>query len=194
MVFFDRGFYDNSFDQYGVYDELGVQGVRNTVDYLINYLTSGNTEIESIAAFDVFTPEEKAHLEDVQNLITWLKALSIAALVLLFAIIMRFRVQENFNDNVRRVLVYGAITAFALLVITFVLSLNFPAFFDVFHKVLFPQGNYTFTANHLLIKMFPQGFFNNYARKIMFHTLILGLVLLFLGSSSALAVRNPRRN
>jgi len=183
MVFFDRGFYDKSFDKHGVYDELGVLGVRNTVDYLINYLTSGNTEINEIKQLTIFTEEERAHLEDVRNIIIWLKALSIASLVLLFAFIMRLSILKDFKASIKRILVYGSITTLGVLVIVFVLSLNFSAFFDVFHKILFPQGNYMFPSYYLLIKLFPQELFKDFARKMFFHTTILSLILLFLGSS-----------
>jgi len=191
MVFFDRSFYDKSIEKQGVYDELGVLGVRNTIDYLINYLTSENTEINEIVGF---TPEEKAHLADVKKIIIWLKALSISALVLLIILILRLSALKDFKSNLRRISVYGSLITLALVAIIFVLSLNFPAFFEGFHRLLFPQGNYTFPAHYLLIKLFPQGFFIDYSRKMFFHTIILSLIFLFLGSSSALAVRNPRRN
>ncbi|HHE36404.1 MAG TPA: DUF1461 domain-containing protein [Candidatus Woesearchaeota archaeon] len=183
MVFFDRGFYDKSFDKYGVYDELGVLGVRNTVDYLINYLTNENTEINEIKQLTIFTEEERAHLEDVKNIINWLKALSIASLVLLFAFIIRLSILEDFNTSIRRIFVYSSITTLIVLAIIFVLSLNFSAFFEVFHKILFPQGNYAFPAHYLLVKLFPQELFKDFARKMFFHTAILSIILLFLGSS-----------
>ncbi|MBW2991108.1 DUF1461 domain-containing protein [Candidatus Woesearchaeota archaeon] len=194
MVLIDRGFYNKAFEKYGVYEELGVLGVRNTFDYLINYLTSENTEINKIKDLSIFLPEERAHLEDVRNIISWIKALGIASLVLLFVFIMRLGTFKDSRQSYKRILVYGGLTTLAFLAIIFVLSLNFPSFFDVFHKILFPQGNYMFPAHYLLIKLFPQEIFRDFARKMLFHTAILSLILLFLGSSSALAIRNTRRN
>ncbi|MBW2990244.1 DUF1461 domain-containing protein [Candidatus Woesearchaeota archaeon] len=194
MVLVDRSFYDKSLEKHGVYDELGVLGVRNTVDYLINYLTNENTEINEIKELDIFLPEERAHLEDVRNAISWVKALGIGALVLLIAIIIRLSILKDFKPNLRRIFFYSGISTLAVLLIIFVLSLNFTPFFDVFHKILFPQGNYTFPSHYLLIRLFPQAFFNDFAKKMFFHTALLSLILIFLGSSSALAIRNPRRN
>ena len=197
MVLSDRSFYDKSFDKQGTYDELGVQGVRNTVDYLINYLTSGITEtnkIDDIKELSIFSPEERSHLEDVHTAISWVKAIGVSALVLLIIFILRLSMLKDFNLNLRRVLMYGSIATIAVLAIIFFLSLNFGVFFEGFHRILFPQGNYTFTAQHLLIKLFPTSFFIDFSRKMFFHTLILSLILLFLGSTSALAIRNPRRN
>ena len=193
MVLVDKGFYDNSFEKLGVYDELGVQGTRNTLDYLINYLTSENTEINKIKQLNIFEPEEKSHLQDVKNIISWMKAISIAAAVLLFAFIMRLRILTGFKPNIRRILVYSGITTLGVLAVLFVLSLNFPAFFNAFHQVLFPQGNYAFPDYYLLIKMFPQGFFEGFARKMFFHTAIMSLILIFLGNSSLIAPFKPKK-
>jgi integral membrane protein (TIGR01906 family) len=194
MVFFDRSFYDKEFKKYGQYDELGVVGVQKTVDYLINYLTSENTEISAIPEFNGFTTEEKAHLVDVRTIINSVKWIGIISFILLIAAIIRLSMLKDFVPNIRRILVYSSISALALLIIIFALSLNFPSFFERFHKLLFPQGNYTFPADYLLIKLFPEVLFKDYARKMFFHIGILSLILLVLGSSSALTFNNPRRH
>jgi integral membrane protein (TIGR01906 family) len=194
MVFFDRSFYDKEFKKYGQYDELGIVGVQKTVDYLINYLTSENTEINEIKEFVGFTPEEKAHLIDVKRIINSVKWIGIISFILLIAAIIRLYTLKDFGNNIRRILVIGSVSALAVLIILFVISLNFPTFFEGFHRLLFPQGNYTFPADYLLIKLFPEALFRDYARKMFFHIGILSLILFFLGSSLALAFNNPRRH
>lgn len=194
LVFFDKSFYDKEFNKYGQYDEFGVQGVRNTVDYLIKYLTSENRDIGKAEGLSIFLPDERSHLEDVRNLINGAKVLSICSLIILFALALRLKKYPSFADSIRKILIYSSITMLGILAVIFLLSLNFPAFFEGFHKLLFPQGNYTFPANYLLIKLFPEGFFNDYAKKMFFHTIIISLILLFLGSSSAFAFRNSRRH
>ena len=194
MVFFDRSFYDKEFKKYGQYDELGETGVRNTVDYLIKYLISQTTEIEAVQELAIFLPEERAHLEDVRNIIRAVKVIGIVSIFLLAGIIFWLSKLKNFKPNLKRILVYGSISSLAVLIIIFVLSLNFPAFFEAFHKALFPQGNYSFPSYYLLIKLFPEAFFNEFAKKMLFHVLIISLILLTLGTSPALALRNPRRH
>lgn len=190
MTFFNRSFYNKEFKKYGQYDELGTAGVQKTVDYLIKYLTSEKTNINQIPEFNGFAEEEKSHLEDVREIINTVKWIGIISFALLIAALIRLYVLKDFNLSLKRIFVYGSITAFALLVILFVISLNFPSFFESFHKLLFPQGNYTFPANYLLIKLFPEGFFMDFAREIFFHTLIMSLIFFFLGSSFALPFRN----
>jgi integral membrane protein (TIGR01906 family) len=194
MTFFNRGFYNKEFKKYGQYDELGTMGVQKTVDYLIKYLTSENSDINQIPELNGFTAEEKSHLEDVRKIINVVKWMGIISLVLLIAALVRLYILKDFNQNLKRIFVYGSIAAFALLVILFVISLNFPSFFESFHKLLFPQGNYTFPANYLLIKLFPEGFFMDFAREMFFHTLIMSIIFFFLGSSFALPFRNSSSN
>jgi integral membrane protein (TIGR01906 family) len=194
LVFFDRSFYNKEFEKYEQYDELGVQGVRNTVDYLIKYLTSENTKIEKAEGLSIFLPEERSHLEDVHRLISLVKFLAIGSVLIVALLIFRLSRLKGFKDNLRRVLIYSSISSLAIILIFFVLGLNFPAFFEGFHKLLFPQGNYTFPAHYLLIKLFPEAFFNDYAKKMFFHAIIISLMLLFLGSSSAFSFRNARRH
>jgi len=194
MTFFNRSFYDKEFNKYGQYDELGKTGVQKTVDYLIKYLTSENSDIDQIQELNGFTAEEKAHLDDVRKNINAVKWIGIISLALLIAALMRLYILKDFKPNLKRILIYSSVSTFAVLVILFVISLNFPSFFESFHKLLFPQGNYTFPANYLLIKLFPEAFFNDYAREMFFHTLIMSLILFFLGASSAFAIRNSRRN
>lgn len=194
MVFFNRGFYDKEFKKYGQYDELGTVGVQKTVDYLISYLISAKKDINQVQELNGFTAEEKAHLEDVRNIINWVKIIGIISLVLLIGAIARLSRLKDFKQNLKRIFIYGSISTFAVLVILFVISLNFPSFFESFHKLLFPQGNYTFPSNYLLIKLFPEAFFRDYAREMFFHTLIMSLIFFFLGSSFALPLRNARSN
>jgi len=194
MVFFDRSFYDKAFKKYGVYDELGEMGVRNTVDYLIKYLTSQTSKINEVEELAIFLPEERAHLEDVRNIIRAVKVLGVISLVLLIGIIAWLSRLKDFKPSLKRILVYSSTSTLAILVILFVLSLNFPAFFEAFHKILFPQGNYSFPFYYLLIKLFPEAFFNEFAKKMLFHVLIISLILLTLGTSPALTLRNAGRH
>jgi integral membrane protein (TIGR01906 family) len=194
MVFFNRSFYDKEFKKYGQYDELGTTGVQKTVDYLIKYLTSENSDINQIPELNGFSAEEKSHLSDVRKNINAVKWIGVISLVLLIIGIIRLYTLKDFKSNLKRIFVYGSISTFAVLVILFVISLNFPSFFESFHKLLFPQGNYTFPVDYLLIKLFPEGFFKDFAREIFFHTLIMSLIFFFLGSSSAFTLRDSSRD
>lgn len=209
FVLVDKRFYDKSFISYGAYDRIGVEGVRTTVDYLIKYLTSGSIEISEVPELRAFSANEQAHLKDVQHRIVFLKYLGIVSAVAFTAVIFRIRSKSRhgkdgkdtgdmsrsrkaFVATLKRIFLYSAISAFTLIVLLFLLSLSFPAFFEAFHKVLFPAGNYMFPSDSLLITMFPEKFFQDYARKVLFHSAILSLILLFLSSPSAFSFNDAR--
>lgn len=194
MVFVNKDFYDKSFAKYGTYQELGVEGPRGIVDYLINYLTSENTKTNETAKLDLFTDNERAHLKDVQGRIVFLKYFGIISVIFLLVAMLRLSGFQDSDKIIRRVFIYATVAVFSLCLIIFLLSLNFPSFFDAFHRILFPAGNYTFPGDSLLITLFPEGFFLDFARKLLVETLIISLMFLVLGAAPALAFRKPRRD
>jgi integral membrane protein (TIGR01906 family) len=181
LTFINRKFYDKSFASYGTYVTLGVEGSRLIVDNLINYLTSENTEINEVKQLTLFTPKEQSHLADVQRLVVTLKYVGIAALVLLGIFIFLLMKIKRYEKKLSRILIISGIGVIAIIIILFLLSSNFPAFFETFHKILFPQGNYTFSGDSLLITLFPQQFFEGFARKMLTEAALIGVMLIVLG-------------
>jgi integral membrane protein (TIGR01906 family) len=196
LVFIDRGFYDKSFGKYGTYSSLGVDGPRKIIDYLINYFTSESTKINEVQQLTLFTDKEQAHLADVQHIIVFVKYLGIVCLIALILVIVRLwlRFHTEYEKYVYKAMLIAGIGVIAVIIMLFLLSINFPSFFDSFHRLLFPQGNYTFSQDSLLITLFPQAFFQDFARKMLIHAAVMGIILIFLGASPALTFRNPRRD
>lgn len=193
LVFFDKSFYDSEFKRLGQYDEFGLEGVRNTVDNLINYLVSWKSNVKDEEMLLIFLPEEKAHLADVRRIISVLKLSSLGALLLLTLTLLKLNQLKDFRKNVRKVLIYSGFASIAILLIIFLFSsLNFSAFFEGFHRLFFPQGNYSFPEHYLLIKLFPEAFFIAFARRMLLHASIISVILILLGSSSAFTITNSR--
>lgn len=184
LVLIDRGFYDKSYSKYGAYDKIGVEGVRTTTDALIMYLTTEMPTGETTQAISVFTENEKSHLADVRIIMLCLKYAAILSLVGIILIFLRLRTKGNLGANVEKVCLYAAIANTAFLAIIILLSINFTWLFTNFHKVFFPQGNWIFPMDSLLITLFPREFFEDFLKKTLFHTGILTVILYFLGTSS----------
>src|SRR3989338_5239926 len=53
--------------------------------------------------------------------------------------------------------------------------------FTLFHNLFFPQGNWTFPSDSLLIRTFPLGFFMGMSYKIFLLSLGLGMGILVIG-------------
>ena len=184
LVLIDRGFYDNSFSKYGAYDKIGVEGVRATTDSLIKYLTSEYPDQEVKQGISVFTEKEKSHLADVRRIILFLKYTAIISLVAIIVIFLRMRIKGGIGEKVEKTAFYAAIANSAVLAIILLLSINFTWLFANFHKIFFPQGNWIFPDDSLLITMFPREFFQDFLKKTLFHAGILTVILYFLGTSS----------
>lgn len=97
-----------------------------------------------------YTPAERQHLRDVHQ---WFVRLLFGVGVAVAAVILLDdRVLWQERDRVQRRL------AAALAVLTVMVAVFFPPFFALFHQLFFPQGNYAFAADSLLIQTFPPAF------------------------------------
>lgn len=63
----------------------------------------------------------------------------------------------------------------AFILISILCTAFFPVFFEAFHRILFPQGNYAFAENSILIQTFPPVFW-----LLEFLCLQVGVILLML--------------
>lgn len=61
--------------------------------------------------------------------------------------------------------------------------LDFNTFFTAFHGVLFPQGNWTFSATSLLITMYPETFWMGMGIIWVATSLVCGIIFFALGSA-----------
>jgi integral membrane protein (TIGR01906 family) len=126
-----------------------------------------------------FTSTEQSHLKDVKNLLKLNDFILKIILILFFILIFYFR--ENIFKNISKILIYGGIITDILLIILLILSINFDFAFTLFHKLFFPQGNWTFSPDSLLIQLFPAQFFVDSAFKIFLNSLIIANILILIG-------------
>lgn len=97
-----------------------------------------------------------AHLADCNRLINaalgWIAASAVGTIVCLVTL-----------RHHRRLLAWACMCAPLLLIVLLALcalwtSIDFVGFFSAFHRLFFPQGNWAFPAQSLLITMLPEGF------------------------------------
>lgn len=101
-----------------------------------------------------FRPDEQSHLEDVSKLIS--KGLFLLAGLIAILGFLVF----NANDKEKHTIL---VAPFAFLIIFFIpiiiMFANFSSSFLGFHELFFPQGNFTFPLNSILILTYPESFF-----------------------------------
>ncbi len=154
---------------------------QETVNYLLGRTELlGGSELPNPAELpENYTIAEYSHLQDVQrifsvgNILFWILASSAIFLILLI-----FFLKKNILEISNIILHGGIITLMAIILIFLLIFFNFNGIFAIFHKIFFPQGNWQFPANSLLIQTFPLQFFIKMSFLIFFQALIWGILFI----------------
>ena len=122
-----------------------------------------------------FTENETSHMKDVRGIFNAIRILAIIFLAIL--IIQQVKTKKHkkrkykeLTENIKKASLKSTIILLAIILLSF---LNFSAAFDAFHIIFFPQGNWVFPMDSLLITLFPETFFMNIAKKIIITTIII---------------------
>jgi len=116
-----------------------------------------------------FNEKEKSHMADVKRLIIFEEFLFIALLIWFFILAYKWKI--NLNQFKRAVLIMLLIALLSL-----VASLFFNRFFELFHLVFFPQGNWQFPSNSLMIQVYQQSFFQAFFVRAIIIAFIFSLL------------------
>lgn len=141
---------------------------KNTIDFLKN-----NEELNLN-----YTANEISHLEDVKKVMNFIDYL-FYFLILVITVILTY--YKRNQEQVKTLLKYGGIVTITLIILILLASLiSFNAAFTAFHELFFPQGNWIFPADSLLIQVFSLDFFIEISRNIFIHTIICGIVFILI--------------
>ena len=117
----------------------------------INYLDGKENLLED------YTKEEKSHMNDVKLLIKKINYLFYFLLLIVSLILTYYKKDKK---QIIKILRYGGITTVvSLLIFLLLIILSFEKTFIIFHDIFFPQGNWQFPIDSLLIQTFPIEFF-----------------------------------
>lgn len=130
--------------------------LRQTLEYLGNSEKTYQLNIQKSTDFQL-TISEQSHMSDVKHLFFMAKILLIISFLLSAYILLTSKLEH------RKELFVSALSAMKyLLLILVLLSLATIFFWDqiftTFHMVFFPQGNWAFSADSLIIQLFPDQF------------------------------------
>jgi len=131
-----------------------------------------------------YTTAERAHMEDVKGVINYAVMVEeIVFLILLMIVLWELKERNREGEEILiKMCYYGGIITVSLLGAVLLLMMwSFDFVFRVFHALFFPQGNWMFAYDSLLIQTFPLEFFIWIGVFIFGLALVLGLVLLFVG-------------
>lgn len=123
-----------------------------------------------------FTELEASHLEDVKKVMIFADYVFYILSLALISIITYYKKDRGF---VLRLFNYGGkFTVVAIAILGIISLLFFDLIFSLFHQLFFPQGNWTFAADSLIIQTFPLEFFVAISRNIFLLTLFLGMIFI----------------
>ncbi len=137
-----------------------------------------------------FNAEESSHLEDVRRVLMSVKRLYYGAIVILASAAIYLLSKRRFVQLMPKAFIIAGAASLLLLLLLFLFSLNFDSFFSFIHKPFFSSGTWLFPADSLLISLFPQQFFNDFARMLFLLILLNSSAFLIIG----LFVRKKLKN
>ena len=152
---------------------------------IINLLKNGK-DIEDFplkSNFVFFTQNEIRHLFDVRVVIQKFLITFYISLILFFIFIVLI-FQKNlfiFLKNIADILVFSTSIVILLILLAYFFNESFVSAFDGFHQIFFPQGNWAFPEDSLLITLLPLGFFYDFLIKMLKTSLMMSAIILLLG-------------
>lgn len=146
---------------------------ENTFNFLLD------KEQQSIESKELqYTEQEIAHLVDVKRLMETMNYIFYSLLLVLTLILTYCRKNK---EQLIKLLKYGGITVIAVELMLFLLVLiSFNSSFAAFHYLFFPQGNWIFSADSLLIQTFPLQFFVKISQTILFQAFLGGIIFILI--------------
>lgn len=136
---------------------------------LQNYFLDSNYQTPLV--YNGLTEKETAHMVDVKKRVTFC---AIAALFGALASVF-FIIRQKKGDIIKICIGSTAVTWVLPLLFFFV---PFDPLFSLFHHIFFSEGTYLFSWGDLLITVYPQGFFQDFAIAIVKRAYIFGLISL----------------
>jgi integral membrane protein (TIGR01906 family) len=181
LMIFNKDFYYKEYSKNGVYESLPVNiDAENVTDDIIKYFRSS-------AELQYFNEDEKSHMADVKGLIRLMQFMYYGAAVLIVCLF--YYCYRKFKDDryafikvLTKSLLYSSIASIAFLVILFLMAVySFNFLFTIFHIIFFPQGNWMFSPDSLLITLFPEQFFFDISLRIFVYATFQAIIFLGIG-------------
>lgn len=125
-----------------------------------------------------YTAAEVSHLEDVAKVMKGAPFFLYASEIIIFMVLLYLRKDK---EQLQKVLRYGGVATVAFIaVILLAIFIGFEGVFTLFHLIFFPQGNWQFAADSLLIRTFPPEFFVGISIFILGLAILSGLAVFLL--------------
>jgi integral membrane protein (TIGR01906 family) len=175
-VAFEQG--RSAADLWTGWDAATVRAVTDAV--VMEVFLGPGTFAQTVGGIPVFTAAEAGHMADVRRVVLAFGVVVLAALVALVAAWVVDRRRVAFW---RGVTFGSSILAVAVVAVGAFLALFFDVAFEVFHRIFFAAGSYTFDPRtDRLVQLFPEAFWTE-------TSIVLAVALLAMAVAIALVAR-----
>ena len=160
--------------------ENQVDNKEEIITNLLDYFKNNKEFIEQKG----FTQEEKSHFLDVKHIIRNLNSILLFSLMLTSMLLINIFSETKKNRLIKLTFTYliiGSSITILMVIITFLLSLNFNYLFNLFHSTLFNPGTWTFPITSLSIQLFPIELFQEFANIILTKIVFVSFILIICG-------------
>jgi integral membrane protein (TIGR01906 family) len=161
--------------------------LRQATDAILSDLVLGPPKFDVVVAGqEVLNARERQHMADVRGVFVGLAVLAVVSIVVLFVAHRLLAGSGRFWRGVRR---GAAGLAIGVLIVGVVGAFAFDLAFDVFHRLFFAGGSYTFDPRtDRLVQLFPEQFWFESSLVVGALILVLCVVASRLGSRGAASV------
>lgn len=127
-----------------------------------------------------FNQSEKSHLEDVKQIFSFTKWVFLVSTIFLIFSSLIFIYKKKYYIFFKSISNWSVLSLiFSILILLFLLY-NFNYSFDIFHMIFFPQWNWSFPSNSLLINIFNQKFFFKISQSIFISSLLIPIFIIII--------------
>ncbi|HUR95928.1 MAG TPA: DUF1461 domain-containing protein [Gemmatimonadales bacterium] len=127
---------------------------------------------EGIGGGSFYSVDEASHLRDARLILYAFFALLLMSVVFLVARLTRRAGRESWNAVARG----GLAVAIGVVVFGVVGFLAFDIAFELFHRILFPGGNWEFPASSNMLQLYPYGFWQLTAMALGLISIVGGVI------------------
>ena len=178
LMIYNYNFYQKEFKKNKVYDEVSnADGVLNNIFLFFK----DKSDLD-----DIFNENEKSHLQDVKNLVIGVNyffyILLLIEIVLFFFLFLTYRKNiAIFFEIIGFIFMIIGLSIVIFSILLYIFSGSFSDMFVKFHLIVFPWGNWQFPDTSILIKMFPEQFFYNFAYKAVSNSVFTAVITTIVG-------------
>lgn len=125
-----------------------------------------------------FNHSEKSHLEDVKQIFSLSEKIFFISTISFVLLSLIFIYRKKYFLFFRSIFYWSVLSLIFTFLILLFLLYNFDYSFEIFHRIFFPQWNWSFPPDSLIINIFNQNFFFKISKYIFLSSLLIPTIII----------------